>query len=251
MKKIERAILSRLFVVAAFIVAITIAINLTGCKTTSPLGEAVGSQLTITDYKAAGEAVGNAGYYAYAFLKQDPKYEKYTSRCEELFKALEKAHEGDASSSIDVAAVNDAALQVLQVVLTAKYGPTQAALITAGARLGVGFAYNLVKQKIPENKLNLYLEGVYDGIQTARKNGADLIAEPTEIDKLIAMEPSEECGLVCVIDKVSSRLEAGGLTEYDQKRLKKRLKELKKQQKEEEAAITQELIDEGLLPVNQ
>ena len=50
----------------------------TGCKTTSPLGNAVGSQPTVTDYKAAGEAVGNAGYYAYAFLKQDPKYEKYT-----------------------------------------------------------------------------------------------------------------------------------------------------------------------------
>ncbi len=246
MKKITWNILIAVCITSALLFML---METTGCKTPSPLGNAVGSQLTVTDYKAAGEAVGNAGYYAYAFLKQDPKYEKYTSRCEELFKALEKAHEGDASASIDVAAVNDAALQVLQVVLTAKYGPTQAALITAGARLGVGFAYNLVKQKIPENKLNLYLEGVYEGIQTARKNGADLIAEPTEIDKLIAMEPSEECGINCLHDKVKARLSAGGLTEYDKKRLKKREKELDEMEKKLNAEITQELIDEGLLPV--
>ena len=217
-----------------------------GCKTASPLGDALGSSLTVTDYKAAGEAVGEAGYYAYAYLKQDAKYEKYTKRCEEIYTALEKAQDGDASQSIDVAAVNDAALQVLQVVLAAKYGPTQAALITAGARIGVGFAYQLVKSKIPQDKLSLYLDGVWTGIQTAKANGADLIKEPTEIDKLVALEPSEECGINCVMDKISTRLNAGGLTEYDEKRLKKRYKELKKQYDKEMAAIDEEFAAEGL-----
>ena len=217
-----------------------------GCTTPSPLGQAVGSSLSITDYKLAGKAVGESGYYAYSFLKQDPKYATYTARCEQIYAALEKAHEGNPDASIDIAAVNDAALQVLNVVLAAKYGPAQAALITSGARIGILFATNLVKQKIPENKLNLYLEGVWEGVQTAKANGADFISEPTEIDKLVAMEPSEECGLVCVIDKVSSRIEAGGLTEYDAKRLKKRLKELKKRLAEEEAAIQAEFEAEGL-----
>lgn len=202
---------------------------MTGCKSTSVLGKTVGETLTVQDYRAAGEAVGESGYYAYAYLKQDKKYAKYTTRCEEIYAALEAAQGGDAEATIDVAAVNDAALQVLNVVLAAKYGPQQAALITAGARLGVGFAYNLVKRKIPEDKLSLYLDGVWAGIQKAKKNGADFIAEPTEIDKLVALEPSEGCDLDCVIDKVSSRLNAGGLTEYDQKRLKNRLKVLKKQ----------------------
>ena len=119
-----------------------------GCKSTSVLGSSLGNNLNVQDYKAAGEAVGEAGYYAYAYLKQDGKYAKYTTRCEELYAALEAAQGGDANQSIDVADVNDAALQVLQVVLAAKYGPTQAALITAGARIGVGFAYQLVKSKI-------------------------------------------------------------------------------------------------------
>lgn len=218
---------------------------MTGCKSTSVLGKTVGTTLTVQDYKAAGEAVGEAGYYAYAYLKQDNKYAKYTTRCEEIYDALEAAQGGDDEATIDVAAVNDAALQVLNMVLAAKYGPQQAALITAGARLGVGFAYNLVKRKIPEDKLSLYLDGVWHGIQNAKRNGADLIKEPTEIDKLVALEPSEECGLVCVIDKVSSRLNAGGLTEYDERRLKKRLKELLKMYDKEAAEVEKEVGSGG------
>ena len=217
-----------------------------GCKSTSVLGSSLGNNLNVQDYKAAGEAVGEAGYYAYAYLKQDAKYAKYTTRCEELYAALEAAQGGDANQSIDVAAVNDAALQVLQVVLAAKYGPTQAALITAGARIGVGFAYQLVKSKIPQDKLSLYLDGVWAGIQNAKSNGADLIKEPTDIDKLIAMQPTEECPINCLRDKVSARLDAGGLSKYDEKRLKKRLKELKKMEAEINADIEEEFKAEGL-----
>ena len=217
-----------------------------GCKSTSVLGSSLGNNLNIADYKAAGEAVGEAGYYAYAYLKQDKKYAKYTTRCEEIYAALESAQGGDTEQSIDVAAVNDAALQVLQVVLAAKYGPTQAALITAGARIGVGFAYQLVKTKIPEDKLSLYLDGVWAGVQNAKSNGADLIKEPTDIDKLIAMQPTEECPINCLRDKVSARLDAGGLSKYDEKRLKKRLKELKKMEAEINADIEEEFKAEGL-----
>ena len=240
-----------LILIGTMLCLIAASLTWTGCTTASPLGQAVDPALTVTDYKLAGQAVGEAGYYAYSFLKQDPKYVKYTDRCEKIYTALAKAHEGNPDTNIDIAAVNDAALQVLNVVLAAKYGPTQAALITSGARLGILFATNLVRQKIPENKLNLYLEGVWQGIQTAKANGADFIAEPTEIDKLIALEPTEECPINCLRDKVKARLNAGALTEYDRKRLEKREKELKKLEDKINAEITQELIDEGLLPVNQ
>ena len=232
-------------IIMAALLAVTIA-TFTGCKSTSNLVKPLGNTFTVADYKAAGEAVGEAGYYAYAYLKQDAKYAKYTTRCEEIYAALEAAQGGDTEQTIDVAAVNDAALQVLNVVLAAKYGPTQAALITAGARLGVGFAYQLVKSKIPEDKLSLYLDGVWQGIQQAKKNGADIIKEPTDIDKLLALEPSEECGLVCVIDKIKARLNAGGLSEYDEKRLKKRYNELEKRHQKELEEIEKELETEGL-----
>jgi hypothetical protein len=212
----------------------------TGCTTASPLGQAAGSSLTVTDYKLAGQAVGEASYYAYSFLKQNPKYVKYTDRCEKIYTALGKAHEGNPDTNIDIAAVNDAALEVLNAVLTAKYGPSQAYLITSGARIAIIFATNLVKRKIPENKLDVYLDGVWQGIQTAKANGADFIAEPTEIDKLIALEPSEECGLQRIEDKIRSRLSAGGLTEYDEKRLKKRLKHFQ----EEKAKIEKEVAED-------
>ena len=81
------------------------------------------------------------------------------------------------------------------------------------------------------------------GIQAAKKNGADFIAEPTEIDKLIALQPSDECGIDCVMDKVKTRLNAGGLTQYDEKRLKKRLKELQKQYDAEMEAIEKEFAE--------
>ena len=238
--------LNLIFATMLMVTIATLPLFTSGCKSTSVLGSSLGNNLTVADYKAAGEAVGEAGYYAYAYLKQDAKYAKYTTRCEEIYAALEAAQGGDANQSIDVAAVNDAALQVLQVVLAAKYGPTQAALIMAGARIGVGFAYQLVKSKIPEDKLSLYLDGVWAGIQQAKKNGADLIKEPTEIDKLVALEPSEECGINCVMDKITTRLNAGGLTEYDEKRLKKRYKELKKLYDKEMAAIEEEMAAEGL-----
>ena len=239
-----------LIAVLAAITAFSV-IDMTSCTTASPLGQAVGSSLTVTDYKLTGQAVGEASYYAYSFLKQDQKYAKYTDRCEKIYEALKKAHEGNPDVGIDIAAVNDAALDVLNAVLTAKYGPSKAYLITSGARIAIIFATNLVKRKIPEDKLNIYLEGVYEGIQAAKADGADFIAEPTEIDTLIAMEPTEECPINCLRDKVKARLNAGGLTEYDRKRLEKREKELKKLEDKINAEITQELIDEGLLPANQ
>jgi len=106
--------------------------------------------------------------------------------------------------------------------------------------------YQYYKKGLKEDNLEVYLAAVWEGIEAAKKSGADIIAEPTEIDKLVALEPSEECGLICVIDKVKSRLEAGGLTDYDSKRLKKRLKELQKQYDKEMAEIEAEFEAEGL-----
>ena len=110
----------------------------------------------------------------------------------------------------------------------------------------IALGYNYYKSNVKEDNLEIVLVSVCNGVDKAKKNGADFIAEPTEIDKLITLEPSEECNIICVMDKVRSRIDAGGLSSYDKKRLKNRLKELKKQYGKEMAAIDEEFAAEGL-----
>jgi hypothetical protein len=118
--------------------------------------------------------------------------------------------------------------------------------VGAGSRALIMMCYQYYKRNLKEDNLEVYLAAVWEGIEAAKKSGADIIAEPTEIDKLIAMQPTEECPINCLRDKVSARLDAGGLSKYDENRLKKRLKELKKMEAEINADIEEEFEAEGL-----
>ena len=217
----------------------------TGCAST-PLKDALGNTLTTQDIQTYGEVVGEAGYYAYSFYKNNPKYAKEIARIEQIWQAIERAKLNGGREGLDLAAVNDATCEIITLAATAYLGPSNGALVGAGSRAALLLGYQFYKNRVKEDNLEVYLNAVYTGAGRAKKNGADLIAEPTEIDKLIALEPSEECGINCVMDKVLSRLNAGGLTEYDEKRLKKRYKELKKQYDKEMAAIEEEMAAEGL-----
>lgn len=236
MKKIALIFILLMFCVVAF----------TGCTTATPLRDALGNTLTTQDLQTYGKLVGESGYYVYAYYKNNPKYAKEVKRCEEIYIALEKAKTDGGREGLDLAAVNDATCEIITLAATAKLGPTNGALVGAGSRALILMGYQFYKSRLKEDNLEFYLASVWEGVEAAKKSGADIIAEPTEIDKLIALEPSEECGLVCVIDKVKSRLEAGGLTDYDTKRLKKRLKELQKQYDKEVAEIEAEFEAEGL-----
>lgn len=229
-----------------FALLIVVMINMVGCKTATPLTDALGNTLTTQDLQTYGKLVGESGYYVYSYYKNNPKYAKEVKRCEEIYTALEKAKLNGGREGLDLAAVNDATCEIITLAATAKLGPTNGALVGAGSRALIMMFYQYYKKGLQEDNLEIYLAAVWEGIEAAKKSGADIIAEPTEIDKLIALEPSEECGLVCVIDKVKSRLEAGGLTDYDTKRLKKRLKELQKQYDKEVAEIEAEFEAEGL-----
>lgn len=229
-----------------FALLIVVMINMVGCKTATPLKDALGNTLTTQDLQTYGKLVGESGYYVYAYYKNNPKYVKEVKRCEEIYTALEKAKTDGGREGLDLVAINDATCEIITLAATAKLGPTNGALIGAGSRALILMFYQYYKKGLKEDNLEVYLAAVWEGIEAAKKSGADIIAEPTEIDKLVALEPSEECGLVCVIDKVKSRLEAGGLTDYDSKRLKKRLKELQKQYDKEVAEIEAEFEAEGL-----
>ena len=224
---------------------LSVAIFTTGCKST-PLKDALGNTLTVDDIETYGELVGETGYYVYCYYKNNPKYEKYTKRCEEIYSALEKAQEESGKEGLDLQAVNDATLDIITIAAASELGPTGAAGVRAASAVLLKLGYQFYKKQMSEDQLETYLAAAYKGVKRAKANGADLVGEPTDIDKLVALQPSEECGLVCVIDKVKSRLEAGGLTDYDSKRLKKRLKELQKQYDKEVAEIEAEFETEGL-----
>lgn len=217
----------------------------TGC-TSTPLKDALGNTLTTQDIQTYGEVVGEAGYYAYSFYKNNPKYTKEIARIEKIWQAIERAKLNGGREGLDLAAVNDATCEIITLAATAYLGPSNGALVGAGSRAALLLGYQFYKNRVKEDNLEVYLNAVYAGVERAKKNGADLIAEPTGIDELVAMQPTEECPINCLRDKVSSRLAAGGLSKYDEKRLKERLKELKKMEAEINAAIEAEFETEGL-----
>ena len=239
--------LSAFLMVGLFTLLIGLSLFEVGCTTAStPLKDALGNTLTTQDLQTYGKLVGESGYYVYAYYKNNPKYAKEVKRCEEIYTALEKAKKYGGREGLDLVAINDATCEIITLAATAKLGPTNGALVGAGSRALIMMFYQYYKKGLKEDNLEVYLAAVWEGIEAAKKNGADIIAEPTEIDKLIAMQPTEECPINCLRDKVSARLDAGGLSKYDEKRLKKRLKELKKMEAEINADIEEEFEAEGL-----
>lgn len=239
--------LSVILMVGIFTLLICLSLFEVGCTTAStPLKDALGNTLTTQDLQTYGKLVGESGYYVYAYYKNNPKYAKEVKRCEEIYTALEKAKTDGGREGLDLVAINDATCEIITLAATAKLGPTNGALVGAGSRALILMFYQYYKKGLKEDNLEVYLAAVWEGIEAAKKNGADIIAEPTEIDKLIAMQPTEECPINCLRDKVSARLDAGGLSKYDEKRLKKRLKELKKMEAEINADIEEEFEAEGL-----
>ena len=214
-----------------------------GCAST-PLKDALGNTLTKADIQTYGETVGEIGYYVFKTYENNEKYAKQIARCKEIYAALEKAKAEGGREGLDLAAVNDATCEIITMAATAKLGPANGALVGAGARYAILLGYNFYKHRVQEDNLEVYLNAVYTGIERAKKNGADFIPAKTPIDELIALEPSEECGIECVIYKVEHALQDKNLTDYDRKRLKKRLKELNEQYEKMKADFEKE---EGLL----
>lgn len=229
----------------AALLAVTVA-TMTGCNSTKPLSNALYSQLSQQDLQLYAETLGEVGYYLCQFYANDPKHADKVERLKTIYTAIEKAKEDGNKENIDLAALNDATADIISLVAATKLGPTYGPMVGAASKALIATGYAYYKGNVKEDNLELTLNSILKGVDKAKKNGADFLAEPTEIDKLIALEPSEECGINCVMDKVLSRLNAGGLTEYDEKRLKKRYKELKKQYDKEMAAIEEEMAAEGV-----
>lgn len=149
--------------VMAFVLATTMVTMFTGCTSTGKNFFGIVKGVVIgDDYEAAGRMVGEAGYMAYIVMKGDPKYDKYTSKMEEIYAAL------DAAGDFDTASVNQIILEVARVALTAKYGYVYGTLITDGIRVGGVIADRLVLKNVSAMDATLYAKGLKEGIDDAR-----------------------------------------------------------------------------------
>lgn len=237
--------LSMFLAAGLFVLLIGLSVVETGCANT-PLKDALGATLTKADIQTYGEVVGEIGYCVFKTYENNEKYAKQIARCKSIYAALENAKVNGGREGLDLAAINDATCEIITMAATAKLGPANGALVGAGARYAILLGYNFYKNRVQEDNLEVYLNAVYTGIERAKKNGADFIPAKTPIDELIALKPSEECGIECVIYKVESALQDKNLTDYDKKRLKKRLKELNELYEEMKKEVEEEFKAEGL-----
>ena len=113
--------LSAFLMVGLFVLLIGLSLFEVGCTSVTPMLGNVTQVIVGDDYEAAGKAVGEAGYTAYVILKGNPKYDKYTKKCEELYAALDAA-----DSDVKIGTVNTVAMEVMNAALTVKYGYAKA-----------------------------------------------------------------------------------------------------------------------------
>lgn len=178
-------------IMAAF--AALIILPATGCtstKKTNLIGT-VKNVIIGEDYEAAGKTVGEAGYMAYVILKNNPKYEKYTAKCEELYAALDDAE----SETVKLGTINTVAMEVMQVALTAKYGYAKAQLITTGVRIGGAVADRIIAKKVDTVAADKFVKGFKDGIDIAKaKTPADALIPAEKEQKIKVFEcPDGNC----------------------------------------------------------
>lgn len=225
---------NRLFnftLIVALIGVLALSLTWTGCTSTTPLKDSLYSQLSKQDLQLYAETLGEVGYYLCAYYANDPKHADKVARLQTIYAAIEKAKTDSEKESVDLAALNDATADIISLLATSELGPVYGPVAGAASKAIIALCYNYYKGNAKEDNLEVVLVSICNGVDKAKKNGADFIAAPTPIDELIALEPSEECGLQCITDKIRSKLDAGGLSSYDKKRLKKRLAELEEMKK--------------------
>jgi hypothetical protein len=189
--KTKEVYMKKLFILLAACIAI---VGMTGCTQVSKGFFGNLSKVVLPDdYEVAGQMTGEAAYMAYVIMKGDPKYDKYTAKMEEIYKALEAGEK----ESLVMGDLNNTFLEVMRVAMTAKYGYVKGALVTDGIRIGGVIADRIVSGKVDTVKAEQYLNGVKKGVDNAiATTPADAFTEfqkPTEEDKRIIRCPDGNC----------------------------------------------------------
>lgn len=142
-------------------VVVSVSMFTVGCQSTNAFSK-VRDVVVGDDYKAAGEIVGEAGYYAYCILKESGEYPEYVEKAEEIYKALD---EGDYGN---IGAINEIGLKMCETALAAKYGYAKAVLITRAVKIGGCIADRIIANRIDTVAANQFAAGFLNGVNKAR-----------------------------------------------------------------------------------
>lgn len=190
-----------LFIMAALAATLVF----TGCASKSGGKSMLGTVKEVIigdDYEAAGETLGDVSVTAYTILKGNPKYDKYTGKMEKLWEALNKADGGVTAGN-----VNELALEVAQVALTAKYGYPYSKAITTGIRIGGAIADRIIANKVDDVAAEQFLKGFKAGVDKALADlPPDAFTPVEEAEKKPFECPDGNCTVKITNRKVSHQM---------------------------------------------
>ena len=154
------------------------------------------------DYYATGKMLGGASAIGYKLVEGNPKYDKYTAACKDIYNALDANDD-----TLTVGSINNVALDMCRVALTAKYGYVYGALLTDGIIVGGRVADRIIAKRVDEVAAEQFLRGFKDGVDEELKNFPDTVVQPVEEKEKKAFDcPDGNCNITITNRKVSHQL---------------------------------------------
>ena len=127
------------------------------------------------DYYATAKMLGGASAIGYKLVEGNPKYDKYTAACRDIYNALDANDD-----TLTVGSINNVAIDMCRVALTAKYGYVYGALLTDGIIVGGRVADRIIAKRVDKVAAEQFLRGFKDGVDEELKNFPDTVAQPVE-----------------------------------------------------------------------
>lgn len=128
------------------------------------------------NYEAAGEIVGEAGFYAYEYLKQDKKYSQYCEKMEAVYTQIES---GELNAE-GIGVINEVAMLVSEEALKAKYSDAEVFLIVRAIRIAGAIADRGVSSRIDKDSADKFFKGFMIGIAKAKGQWIEPIPKPED-----------------------------------------------------------------------
>ncbi len=131
-----------------------------GCNSVNPL--LIGKTNVVSkevNYEKAGYDIGVMLYYAYCYLKEDPKNEDICKKLESAWQRI-----GDTNDQPTVAALSELALDAIEQATLKKYGPLEAFAARMASAAAFQILSDIAADKLDEEKANLILAGAKAGV---------------------------------------------------------------------------------------
>lgn len=128
------------------------------------------------NYEAAGEIVGEAGFYAYEYLKADKKYARYCDKMEKVYSQIES---GELTAE-GIGVINEVAMLVSEEALRAKYSDAEVFLIIRAIKIAGAIADRGVSSRIDKASADRFFNGFMKGVAKAKGQWVEPEVKPED-----------------------------------------------------------------------